>query len=171
MDKKTREKIEKYVKLFRWTPKDFYWHHAYEVRRLALLIQRRIGGDKEVIEVSSLLHDIGKARLLAPGHEKISAKLTKTILNKSDFDKSKIKAATDCIKYKTPASLETKILRSADSMALITDKWGGREWYFKSVLKNKKNILKELKKSYTEIGFDFAKQLVRKRYQKLNRNL
>ena len=68
MDIETRKKIEEYVKSMRWTPQDFYWKHAFQVREFALMIQRRVGGDKDVVEASALLHDVGKAELLAPGH-------------------------------------------------------------------------------------------------------
>lgn len=55
-------------------------------------------------------------------------------------------------------------------MSLIMDNSGGREWYFKNIFKNdKKRILDELQKSFSEIGFDFAKEFVSKNYQKLLR--
>jgi len=167
MDNKTRKKIEGYVKLMRWTLKDFYWKHAFMVRKFALMIQERVGGDKDIVEVSALLHDIGKAKLLAPEHEEISAVLSKEFLEKMDFDKNKIQRIIECIKYKNFKSIEAKILRSADSIALIMDK-NGQKWYFENILKNnKERIVKELKKSYSEIQFDFAKRFVEKTYKKL----
>ncbi|MDP2860562.1 MAG: HDIG domain-containing protein, partial [bacterium] len=73
MDNKARKQIEKYSKSLKWTPKKIYWEHTSQVRDFALMIQKEIGGDKDVVEASALLHDIGKAKLLAPGHEEISA--------------------------------------------------------------------------------------------------
>ena len=84
-----------------------------------------------------------------------------------DFDKNKIQRIIECIKYKNFKSIEAKILRSADSIALIMDK-NGQKWYFENILKNnKERIVKELKKSYSEIQFDFAKRFVEKTYKKL----
>ena len=167
MDEITRKKIEDYVKSMRWTPGDFYWKHAFMVRKFALMIQKRVGGDKDVVEASAFLHDIGKAKLLGPKHEEISAKLAKEFLEKINFDKNKIQQIVESIEYENFESIEARILRSADSMALIMDEEGQR-WYFENILKNnKERILKELKKSYSEIEFDFAKKFVEKTYKKL----
>lgn len=78
MNNKVRKQIEEYAKSLKWTPKNFYWEHTLRVRDFALMIQKEIGGDKDVVEASALLHDIGKAKLLAPGHEEISAQLAET---------------------------------------------------------------------------------------------
>lgn len=131
------------------------------------MIQEKVGGDKDVVEVSTLLHDIGKAKLLAPGHEEISAKLAKEFLEKIGFDKNKIEKIVEVIKYENFESTESRILRSADSMGLIMDE-RGQKWYFENILRNnKKRILKELEKSHSEIEFDFAKKFVEKTYKKL----
>ena len=167
MDNKIRKKIEEYAKSMRWTPKDFYWKHALMVREFALMIQKRVGGDKDVVEASALLHDIGKAELLGPKHEEISAKLAKEFLEKVNFNKDKIKQTLECIKYEDFESIESRILRSADSTGLIMDELG-QKWYFENILKNNnERILKELEKSYSEIEFDFAKKFVEKTYKKL----
>ena len=167
MDDETREKIEEYTKSMGWTPKDFYWKHAFQVREFALMIQKRVGGDRDVVEVSALLHDIGKAKLLGPDHEEISAKLAKEFLEKINFDENKIKQIVECVKYENFDFIEARILRSADSMGLIMDE-EGQKWYFENILKdNKERVLKELEKSYSEIEFDFAKKFVGTTYKKL----
>ncbi len=168
MNGKLRRQIEEYAKLFTWTSKDFYWKHTLEVREFALMIQGKVGGDKDVVEVSALLHDIGKAKLLAPGHEEISAKLAKTFLEKIGFGKNKIKKVVECIKYENFKSIEARILSSADNTSLIMGTSEGREWYFENILKNnKKRILSVLKKAYSDIDFDFARKFVKNNYQKL----
>jgi putative nucleotidyltransferase with HDIG domain len=167
MKNKTRKQIEEYIKLMKWTPKNFYWKHAFQVRNFALIVQGKVGGDKDIVEASALLHDIGKTKLLAPRHEEISAKLAKEFLEKIRFEKNKIEKIVKCIKYENFKSIEARILRSADSMALIMDK-GGQKWYFEKILKNNKGqILNELKKSYSEIEFDFAKKVVEETYKKI----
>ena len=167
MDTETRKKIEEYAKLMRWTPGNFYWKHAFQVREFALMIQKRVGGDKDVVEISALLHDIGKAELLAPGHEEISAKLAQKFLEKINFNENKIRQIVESIKYENFDFIESRILRSADSMGLIMDELG-QNWYFENILKNNnKRILKELEKSYSEIEFDFAKKFVERTYKKL----
>lgn len=167
MKNEIRKKIEEYVKSMKWTPGDLYWRHAFMVREFALMLQEKVGGDKDIIEISALLHDIGKAKLLAPGHEKISGELTEQFLRKIDFNESQIYTIIECIKYENFDSVEAKILRSADSMALIMDA-KGQKWYFTKVLgDDKEKILNELEKSFSEIEFDIGKELVRGVYQKL----
>lgn len=168
MKEKDRQLIEKYVKLLRWTPKDYYWKHSFRVREFALMIQEKVGGDKDVLETAALLHDIGKAKLLAPGHEELSAQIAKDFLKKIDFDEGSIQLVTKCIEYEDFKMLEARILRSADSMSLLADASGGREWYFKKILNGDKNkIMEEIKRSYSEIDFDFAKNIVKENYMEL----
>lgn len=170
MNDKVRKQVEEYAKSLRWTPKNYYWEHALQVRNFALMIQEKTGGDEDVVELSALLHDVGKAKLLAPGHEKVSARLAKDFSRRIGFDENKVSKIVECIKYENFESLEARILRSADSISLIMNNSGGREWYFENVLNNdKKRILGELQKSFSEIGFDFAKEFVCKNYQKLLR--
>ncbi|MEK9135393.1 MAG: HD domain-containing protein [Patescibacteria group bacterium] len=167
MKNEIRRKIEEYAKLMKWTPGDLYWKHAFMVRKFALMLQKEVGGDKDIIEVSALLHDIGKAKLLASGHEKISGELAEQFLRKIDFDESQISKIIECIKYENFDSVEAKILRSADSMALIMDA-EGQKWYFTKVLGNdKEKILNEIEKSFSEIEFDTGKKFIKDAYQKL----
>lgn len=166
---KIRKKIEGYVKVMKWTQGDLYWKHAFMVRKFALLLQKQLGGDRDVVEAAALLHDVGKKELLAPGHEKISAKLAEKLLSGLGFNKEKINKVVKCIKYQNFRLLEARILRSADSMALIMDP-KGQKWYSKHILRNnKKRIASELKKSFSEIEFGFAKSLVIDTFQKLMR--
>jgi putative nucleotidyltransferase with HDIG domain len=168
MTQDQRNQIEGYAKSLKWGPKNFYWEHTTQVRDFALMIQRKVGGDKDVVEAAALLHDIGKAKLLAPEHEEISANLAETVLKKVEFSKDKIDKVVECIKYENFEPIEAQILRSADSMSLIMDESGGKEWYFKTILKNdKKNILHEIEKSYSEIEFDFAQKFVEETYNRL----
>ncbi|MHC1716344.1 MAG: HD domain-containing protein [Candidatus Dojkabacteria bacterium] len=167
MDSKTRKEIEKYVKSKRWTPLDYYWKHAFQVRDFALLLAKDLGGDTEVIEASALLHDIGKSELLAPGHEEISSRLAKELLGNIVFDSTKIPLVQECIEYEDFKTLESRILRTADSMALIMDT-EGQKWYFENILRNdKEKILEEVRKSYEDIEFDLAKDIVIENYNRL----
>ena len=168
MTQDQRKQIENYAKSLKWGPKDFYWKHTLQVRDFALMIQKKGSGDKDIVEASALLHDIGKAKLLAPEHEEVSAKLAKQFLEKIGFGKDKVGKVIECIKYESFESVEAKILRSADSMSLIMDRSGGKEWYFEIILKNdRKLILREIEESYSEIEFDFAREFVEETYNKL----
>lgn len=168
MKEKDRRRIEEYVKSLRWTSEDYYWRHPFQVRKFALLIQQKVGGDGEVVEVAALLHDVGKEKLLAPGHEEISAQKTEALLTEMGFNKPKINQVCECIRYEDFRSVEARILRAADSMSLLADDSSGREWYFENVLKkDRKRILREIQKSWSEIDFDFARKMVKGDYERL----
>jgi len=170
MREKDRKQIESFAKSFYWTPKDYYWQHTLQVRKFSLLIQEKEGGDRDVVEVAALLHDVGKAELLAPGHEELSAQIAEEFLASMAFDKDKIELVGRCIRYKDPDLLEARILRSADSMSLLADDSGGREWYFENVLENnREKILREIEKSWSEIEFGHAREVVRGDYEKLEK--
>jgi len=54
------KKIEDYVKIqLAGEPTGHDWYHVYRVRVLALKIQAEEGGDKELVELAALLHDLG----------------------------------------------------------------------------------------------------------------
>jgi putative nucleotidyltransferase with HDIG domain len=170
VEDRDRRKIENFSKSFYWTPKDYYWQHTLQVRKFSLLIQEKEGGDRDVLEAAALLHDVGKAELLAPGHEELSAQIAEEFLASLPFDKSKIELVTRCIRYKDFDPLEARILRSADSMSLLVDNSGGREWYFENVMKgNRKKILHEIEKSWSEIRFESARKMIRNDYKKLKK--
>jgi len=170
MKEKDRKQIESFAKSFYWTPKDYYWQHTLQVRKFSLSIQEKEGGDRDVVEAAALLHDVGKAELLAPGHEKLSAQIAEDFLTSIDFSKNKIELVGRCIRYSDFDLLEAQILRSADSMSLLADDSGGKKWYFENVLEGKRDrILREVEKSWSEIEFKFAREMVRNYYEKLRK--
>ncbi len=108
---------------------DFY--HLKRVFNLALKIQEGEGGDKIIIGVASLVHDIH--RLMDSGSNKnvspeeslprVSELLTEDLLTKNQIDK-----ILNCVKYhevynfadgKLDLDLETKILQDADRIDAI----------------------------------------------------
>jgi len=99
--------------------------HVERVTRLALYIGKLEGGDEEVLEVASLLHDIARGaqdRGEVKDHAEESARLAKDILNKVGFHKDKIDNVVHtisvhrCTPEKPPKSLEAKILQDADRL-------------------------------------------------------
>jgi putative nucleotidyltransferase with HDIG domain len=168
MKKTDRKRIEEYAQSLAWTPKDYYWKHALLVRHYALMIQQKVGGDLDIVEAAALLHDIGKAKKLAPDHEEIGAQMVSKFLNSIGFAPDIIGTITECISYQNFKSLEARILKSADSVSLIMDASGGKEWYFENILENDNNRIRaELQKSYSEIEFDFARKLTEKTFNTL----
>jgi uncharacterized protein len=117
--------VEKYVQNhFSSDSSGHDWHHINRVRNLALHIQKKEGGDRMLIELGSLLHDISDHKLNG-GILNINGSEARNILlsfgaNESFSDE--VKNIVDTISYKganvpdSPYSLEAKIVQDADRL-------------------------------------------------------
>lgn len=103
------------------------WYHIDRVRNNALRLQQSEGGDKEVIELAALLHDISDYKFnggdaLEGGKVAFQIILDKT--NNLELAKQ-IQEIVDSISYKgaqvadTTTSLEAKIVQDADRLDAI----------------------------------------------------
>ena len=99
--------------------------HTLRVRNLCIHIGNIEGGDHDILESASLLHDIGRpAEFKDPGadHAIISAQLAPGILTATGFPAQKIPAVVYAIEHHryssgvTPDSLEAMILQDADRL-------------------------------------------------------
>jgi uncharacterized protein len=65
------------------------WFHINRVRNIALLLQNQEGGNRDIIELSALLHDVGDAKFYSDesiAERKISEFLKSQKINESDQD-------------------------------------------------------------------------------------
>lgn len=103
------------------------WFHINRVRRLALFIQKQEGGNKDIIEVAALLHDISDHKFNGGdfnkgGHEATSL-LEKLHLDK-DFIES-VKNIVDAVSFKgngvadNMSTIEGQIVQDADRLDAI----------------------------------------------------
>jgi len=104
-------------------------YHLKRVLNLALHIQEKEGGDKEVIAISALLHDIHRikeketGKYCTPGN---SLQTIRKILEKTKIEEEKIRKILHCIEFheeysfskegKTALDKETLILQDADNL-------------------------------------------------------
>lgn len=112
-------------------PDYFIKHHIKAVVKEALwLCNFYPKADKEVVEISSWLHDITHPLSIKPyeqeDHNIASAKKTQKFLDSIAFDNSKTKKIIHCIKahrssrHPEPKTIEAKIVASADNLAHFT---------------------------------------------------
>ncbi len=137
MNKKQRiQKIEKIAKkYFKKTNPCHDWTHVERVRKLALHIGQEEGADLEVLEIASLLHDIGRLEEekhkgqkkcgIKLCHAVIGAEEAKNILKKYNFSADTFNNIIHCIQshrfrgINKPKTLEAKILFDADKLDSI----------------------------------------------------
>jgi uncharacterized protein len=103
------------------------WYHIDRVRNMALEISETEGGDKEIIEISALLHDISDAKFNGGNYEKAASE-SREILKNINFNKNKIENVIDIIdnisfkggiSINKVKSLELKIVQDADRLDAI----------------------------------------------------
>jgi len=116
------------------------WDHTERVRTLCLRIGRKEKADLGVLEMASLLHDIGReAEDRSRGrlcHARSGAALARTILERQGCDRAVIRAVVDCIRTHrfrrggAPRTLEARILFDADKLDSIGAVGVGRAFLF-----------------------------------------
>ncbi len=103
------------------------WHHIQRVTNNALLISDTEGGDKTVIELAALLHDIDDHKFNG-GDAEAGARTAKKVMLEFGFDAELIEKVTSIINkvsYKganvdsVPNSIEGQIVQDADRLDAI----------------------------------------------------
>ncbi|HWJ02238.1 MAG TPA: HD domain-containing protein [Verrucomicrobiae bacterium] len=94
--------------------------HAMRVRNTAIYLADKEGGDRTVVELAALLHDIGKETTLEKSHAGSSASLAVTILQKYNYPGDIVEKVKHCVLAHTleiePQTLEAKIVFDADKL-------------------------------------------------------
>lgn len=128
----------------------------------------------EVLEIASILHDIGRKEQNKCKwkicHAEVWAKKAEEILKEFNLETKKFENIIHCIethrfrKWKTPESLEAKILYDADKLDSIWAVWIGRAflfaWEFWAKLHNK-DVDIEKTKPYTKEDTAYREFLVK----------
>jgi uncharacterized protein len=103
------------------------WYHIDRVRKNALYLQLKEGGDRMVIELAALLHDISDYKFNG-GDEKLGGDVSyEAIVNHGGTQElaERIKTIVNSVSYKganvkdTSTSLEAKIVQDADRLDAI----------------------------------------------------
>jgi len=125
-----KEKIKKEaVKFFKGVDGSHDWTHVERVTKLALVIGEQEKANLDVLELASLLHDIGrKEEIDSKGkicHAQKGFELAKRVLQKYDICKKDIDNILHCIlthRFKNkhvPQTIEAKVLFDADKLDSI----------------------------------------------------
>ncbi|WP_312117690.1 HD domain-containing protein [Brevibacillus reuszeri] len=118
------------------------WQHNLRVMVMCERIGREEGADMEVLRLSALLHDIGRAEERRTGecHAEISARVAAVWLKERGMSDDFISRVQSTIlahrfrKERPPATLEEKILFDADKLDSIGAIGVGRAFAFSGVL-------------------------------------
>ncbi len=141
MDNIIFEEIKNIAKnLFEKSNGSHDWEHVQRVYNLCLHISKTENIDLEILSISCILHDIGRAeqdKLKGKiDHAELGANMAKDILKKYNFSIDKINKIKHCIishRYKNdhkPESIEAKVLFDADKLDSIGAIGIGRAFVF-----------------------------------------
>jgi len=137
-------KIEKIKQFTKERFDELRWLHTQDVVSIALILAEKEGADKEIVEISAWLHDIGttdkRAKIIT--HHIYSAEIVQGLLKELDFEPKKIEQIIRCIKEhmgpintfdillraegKTqeflprPSTIESKVVYDADMINLCS---------------------------------------------------
>lgn len=109
-------------------PKNFFGkpeiniQHSLNVRNFSLYLQRLVGGNKEVVEVAALFHDLGKISTVE-GHEDLIVKLLQKHKNDLNFSDNDFDLLLKTCSESDEALelLEYLILHCSDNLAFLFD--------------------------------------------------
>jgi HD superfamily phosphodiesterase len=153
------------------------WPHVMDVRRNALKLQRILGGDKEIIEISAYLHDCDYSKGIRV-HAERSAKKAKDFLRIINYPKTD-KVVEVILNHsnhlhKPDASLEAKIFFDADKMETIKPQGilrvviYQRNLPYKEIMKKVKHYCVDL---YKVLYFNESRKLIKKDYERTKKIL
>ena len=109
--------------------KEDFNYHICSVVDNAMRLARKLGADLEVVEISALLHDIGRTHPKKEDfnpendHHLVGEKQSKIILKELGFEDDLIERVAHCVlahrgrKGPDPETIEAKIVNCADAMA------------------------------------------------------
>lgn len=115
-------------------------YHVFLVADDVSELAQKHGANEELVRAAALLHDIADTSMsrFAPEHEEASLTLARQLMRQTGFSEDEIKIAVDdairlhgCLDGHIPASIEGKVLATADSKAhLLSDFYIFASWSF-----------------------------------------
>lgn len=107
-----------------------YWEeHVIYVVKIAVSLAERIGADKEIVEISAILHDIAKPLevRMKEEHNVVGGDIAYEMLTKINYDENKIEKVRNCIiKHNGKVDLDSLTkeewcVRNADILSMLNN--------------------------------------------------
>ncbi|MFH1631303.1 MAG: HD domain-containing protein [Candidatus Aenigmatarchaeota archaeon] len=154
------EKVREFVK--KECSEDDWKYHVSIVIDYSRILAEKLGADKEIVELGSILHDIGWIRDINddPIHDTVGQKHAEEILKEFGFSEDTINKVNHCIESHRvriiPITLEAKIIANADAMS----HFDSMPYLLKIALKNSNGNIKEsVQWLYDKLENDWKKKI------------
>jgi uncharacterized protein len=172
------EQTYKYCEnMFRQSAGSHDWDHVQRVYNLAVHIAKKEKANLEIVQLSALLHDIGRAEEDASkgkvDHALVGAEMAVDYLTKKGVSSQNIESVVHCIKAHRsrtgvpPQSLEAKVLFDADKLDCIGAIGIGRTFVFAGEIGarvHNPEINLEKTKPYTAEDTGYREYLIKLQY-------
>ncbi|NCN87032.1 HD domain-containing protein [archaeon] len=149
-------------------------NHFKPVVQYAILLANKFGVDRELVEISAWLHDIGSIIYGRENHHITGCEIAEKKLMEFNYPKEKIELVKKCIfnhrgsKGHNLDTLEEKIIVDADSLANFDNVEGILKAAFLyenlNQLEARKSIFKKLTNKYNQLSFDYSKDIIKPKY-------
>ena len=164
-------KVENFAKKYYKHDQTLWKDHIRLVREYAIKLAKIEKCDALVIEIASILHDIGKYDG-RDGHAERSYELSKEFLKRLELSEKQKKLILKCIlkhgsKHAVEDNeIEVKVIQCADALGTIfDDDW--QEYSRKTV--DKQTLLGLFDKTYKKINLKSAKKIAKPKVEKLRK--
>lgn len=149
--------------------------HFVPTVKYALELAEELGADKEVVEISAWLHDIGSVIYGREDHHLTGAKIAEAKLKELNYPTEKIEMVKNCIlnhrgsQKNNPLSIEEKIIADADALSNFDNVPG----IFKAAFiyenlnqgEAKVAVRKKLENKWNQLNFENSKEIIKPKYE------
>jgi len=149
--------------------------HIKEVVKISKKLAKKLGADKEIVELAAWMHDSGSVVHGRKNHHITSAKLAKEKLQKIGYPEEKTTQVCESIlthrgsQKLTPKTLEAQILVEADTISAFNDIAGLFQCAYTyeklSRIEAKKSVLNKLNNKWQQLKFAESKKIVKPKYE------
>lgn len=150
-------------------------YHFAQVVKYAEELSDKLGGDKEVIQLASWLHDIGSIMNSREDHHITGAEIAEKKLEELNYPQEKIELVKKCIlnhrgsQNNSRESLEEQIVAEADVMSNFDNISGIFKAAFVYENMNqgeaKEAVRKKIEQKWNQLHFEESKKIIKPKYE------
>lgn len=152
----------------------FVYHFTPTVK-YALELAEELGADKEVVEISAWLHDIGSVINGREDHHLTGVKIAEEKLKELGYPIEKIEMVKNCIlnhrgsQKNNPTTIEEKIIADADALSNFDNIPGifKAAFIYENLTQGeaKEAVKKKLENKWNQLNFENSKSIIRPKYE------
>jgi len=180
MNQEIINEVKEFVKRECEKPTSNYGHEPFEFHfkpavKYAKELSEKLDADKEIVVISTWLHDIGSIIHGRENHHETGAEVAEEKLKELDYPEKKIELVKGCIKnhrssIDNPRStLEEKIVAEADALSCFDDIPGLFQVAFKYEDKDRKegieSVKRKIQNQWESLHFEESREIIRPKYE------